>query len=109
VDISYADMISRLIATEASVRPRDVPNILLAFLDNHIVDKKEFAQSLRKIVATKVVQYAFPFASWLMEDIYLHENDCDEIYESERDYIESEYPEIRKIWNRGWEDSEDSD
>jgi hypothetical protein len=89
-----------MILEDATIEPVNVPDILLAFYNASMIDEDDFHQMLRVIIATKVVRYAFPFASWLMKDIDIDDATDEEVTEREKRHIIAEYPEAMKTMRR---------
>jgi hypothetical protein len=87
-----------MISLDTSIDPRYVPDVLIPFKELGIINEQQLLVALRDIVIEKIVDYAHPFAHFMVQNYDKWENhDEESIALKEQDFMLATYPQILKI------------
>jgi hypothetical protein len=87
-----------MISMDTAIHPRDVPEILISFKDLGMINEEQTFVALRNILSEKIIDYAHPFADFMVQNYEKWENYGGEsVALKEKEYIGTNYPQILKI------------
>jgi hypothetical protein len=97
-------LLEELVINDATIDPRDVPDILIPFVDNLLINTDHFLKSLRTIVTSKIVAYGFPFSDYVLKNVGKWLDKFNDIPLNESEYMAENYPEVLELIGQGMEE-----
>jgi hypothetical protein len=85
-----------LVTADDKIQPKDVPSVLLQFKVADIITHTQYYIILREILRNKMLDFAFPFADYIMRNWSEWKREHKHVVLKEHDYIMESYPEIFK-------------